>query len=501
MISRVKLLSANPWWKSKYEIEKDDKISEWRNSEIKYDPRLRHTFVYNSDLVYSLRGPRQVGKTTLIKLQIRDFLMSGIDPWNIMYFDLTLQHTPQDLVDVVETYLKMSERQRKGNRCFIFLDEATTINNFENGIKSLSNDGKLKNCWLLASGSQAINLKTATERLPLRKGLTDDAYDKILIPMKFAEYVSGMDSDLKDLLISLGLVPSSNRQIIFKKLLRLEIDEKIDKLYSHLDDLNKYLFEYMITGGTPKVIDEKLKTGHIQEAIYTNYLDGVRGEWNRNLKKDETLLRQLINPIIDSIGTHTSWNSLSREADIGGANTVIDYINTLKNMFIVTVFFHYGEIKKIPLMKDDKKIHLLDPFFLHILNGWKNAGNSYELSESYIEDPANQGNVIEGIVGNHLIRWAFVLSKKKQVFEYSNHVFYWKDHNNKEVDYIFYDGDQIEVPIEVKFRTKVVAKELSGIFSFNDLRRKKSAIVISKEELETRDEYVLIPASVFLLLL
>lgn len=75
----------------------DPKVKEWNESVIKWDPRIRHTFRYGADVIYSLRGPRQVGKTTLIKLQIREFLTKGISPWNIMYYAFDVDNNPKDL--------------------------------------------------------------------------------------------------------------------------------------------------------------------------------------------------------------------------------------------------------------------------------------------------------------------------------------------------------------------------------------------------------------------
>lgn len=71
------LVEYNPWWKKESEIDNDPEIQKWEASNLKWDPRLRHTFKHE-DLIYSLRGPRQVGKTTLVKLMIRDFLGSKI---------------------------------------------------------------------------------------------------------------------------------------------------------------------------------------------------------------------------------------------------------------------------------------------------------------------------------------------------------------------------------------------------------------------------------------
>jgi len=504
LIKESVIRDLNPWWKDWSKIYEDKKIKEWENSSIKYDPRLRHKINFDFDpentVVYTLRGIRQVGKTTLIKLQIKEFLEKNVSPWNILYYSLDLANTQQDVVDIIEKYMKMSVRQRGDNRCYIFLDEASSVYDWQKGIKWLVDNDKLKNSTVMATGSQAINIRNATERLPGRKGKLDDSYDKILLPMKFVEYASLLNKDIEDFINENNLLSSANRIEIFKKLVNLEIDEKIDKINAYQNELDDLFNNYMLTGGTPKIVDEQLKTNLISEDLYTSYLDGIKGEWSA-LTKNETLLKQFCGAIIKCLTSHISWNGLSKEAALGSPNTATDYAYTLNDLFVLSIIHFYGEQKKIPMIQKEKKFYFHDPFFLHIFNGWLSAKGNFETSLNYLQDEVNQSRIVEGVVADHLIRWAFALSQKKQTFDYYNHIFYWKDEKNREVDFILYDGDTIEVPIEVKYRHKINLKELGGLTSFLTKSGQKGGIVISKSNLEVKSEYAIIPASVFLMLI
>jgi predicted AAA+ superfamily ATPase len=85
-VSYADLLEYNQWWKNEDAINDDPQIQKWDESILKWNPRLRQTF-QPDDFIYSLRGPRQVGKTTLIKLEIRDLLLKHkIPKWNVMYY-------------------------------------------------------------------------------------------------------------------------------------------------------------------------------------------------------------------------------------------------------------------------------------------------------------------------------------------------------------------------------------------------------------------------------
>ena len=498
------LRKSNQWWENPANIHTDQKICEWEKTEIKYIPELMHKITYDFEpsntVVYSLRGPRQVGKTTLIKLQIREFLDRGVSPWNIMYYSADLLDTPQDIVDVIESYLNISTASRRDNRYYLFLDEISSVPEWQRGIKWMIDINMLKNSTVMVTDSHSIDIRRSAERLPGRRGEINDNHDKILLPMKFSEYASVISSGIKNTIKENDLFSIKRRKSIFMRLLDNNIDDALQKFSAHQNELERILQNYMITGGIPKIVDEKSKTGNISEYTNTTYLESFMGQWDK-LRKNTTLLKQFCGTIIKSVGNHISWNGLYREADLGSPNTAADYAHTLKDMFVLRIVHMYGIDKKIPMIKKDRKFYFQDPYFLHMFNAAMSAQANFEVSLDYTTQEDNKGKILEGIIADHLIRWAFDLSVKKQTFDYYNHIFYWKDQKNREVDFVLRTDSDIEVPIEVKYRNKIKFKELSGLCSFLDKTDTRNGIVVSKSDLETRSEYVVIPASLFLLLL
>ena len=205
------LAEDNPWWRDPKLIGSDMKIADLDGLVADWKPRIAHTFDFSKDLVYSLRGPRQVGKTTLIKLQIKQKLDEGVSPHNIMYYAFDVDTSPKDLVNVIKEYLDSTARLRKGSSCYIFLDEVSAVKDWQRGIKRLWDQGRLANCTVVATGSNTIDIKMSTERLPGRRGTSNDALDKIMLPMKFSEFVATIDGDIKDLLESRGLTAARVR--------------------------------------------------------------------------------------------------------------------------------------------------------------------------------------------------------------------------------------------------------------------------------------------------
>ena len=70
MINRI--INQNIWWQDKSLISHDPKIRELNAQRFKWRPRLLEEFDLDHFAIYTLRGPRQVGKTTALKILIHD---------------------------------------------------------------------------------------------------------------------------------------------------------------------------------------------------------------------------------------------------------------------------------------------------------------------------------------------------------------------------------------------------------------------------------------------
>lgn len=494
------LIEDNPWWRNPSSIQRDMKIVDLDRSIVDWRPRIAYTFDFSKDLVYSLRGPRQVGKTTLVKLQIKQKLDEGVSPHNIMYYAFDVDTAPRDLVDIIKDYLDNTKRLRKNNHCFIFLDEISAVRNWQRGIKRLWDQGRLANCTVIATGSNTIDIKMSSEKLPGRRGTSNDTLDKIMLPMKFAEFVAAIDRDAKDLLENHDLIPAYRRHAILKKILDLDLDLSIEQLRSYVPTLNRHLKDYLLTGGTPRVVNEYLGGGSIGEGTFKVYLDAILGDL-QSLNRNPNTFKQLARSVIKVIGNTSSWRSLQKNTDIGSQDTVSSYVDTLQSMFILSVFYQYSVESKRGLFQKNKKIYFHDPFYFHVLNGWVGGDRlSFDTATKYLDNDLNQGTLVEGVVANHLIRLAFNISPKKQNFEYSDLLFYWKYGKDREVDFVYNNGIDVETPIEVKFQSRISARDLDGLINFKRDTGQRNAILLSKDKLSLESEYVTIPVSLFLLL-
>ena len=493
------VMEQNPWWLDAGSIEADEKVVESGGS-IGYVARLAREIKYDFPdrraVMYALRGPRQVGKTTLVKQQIRQFLHGrSVHPLNILYYAMDLAEKPEDIVDVVRVYMEQTRRRRKDARCYLFLDEISSVPDWQRGIKYLADAGMLRNCTVLATGSHILDLKGAAERLPGRRGDVDGGHDKILLPMRFSEYVSVLSPQIRRTMRD-KLPTTGDRKSAIWGLAGGAINGQVEELAMHRGELNGLLDDYMTTGGFPRVVAGHAASQTLRDPDYETYVGVVTGEWSR-LGKDTASLKRFGGQLCTNLGSPVSWRGLAKGALAGSPNTAQDYADALERLFITSTIYMYDINKRAPLFSKNKKIYFTDPFFLHAFRTWSSSQMISESSIAYLGSGEGRGRMLECVTADHLTRLAFDLTPAKSTFDHHNHVFYWRDRKSREVDFVLDDGHGLRLPIGVKSGDN--PGDIGGMLQFLKTQH-ANGIVLTRERMEERRNYLILPASVFLAL-
>lgn len=450
----VELSLLNPWWKGKKYIQEDKHINEFEEKKYKWVPKLLNELEIISNNVFTLRGPRQVGKTTFMKLLIKKLLEKDIDEKSIFFWNCDELIDFRELSDILRMYLEFSKINHIRKK-YIFLDEISRIKNWQMSIKSLEDSGELKDCFVFLTGSHTLDIKYGIERLPGRTGKAGK--DLLLLPLTFSDYVE-------------LLKPEIYRKINkIKKLTLKEVNNKINSVRIFNPELKILFNQYLITGGFPLVINEFFTNKKIPEYIYELYLRWVIGDivkW----KKQEKILMQLMNSVIEKQASAISWDSLSKESEIKSHKTVSSYIEDLENMFILIVLYFLEINKKIPDYNKNKKIHFSDPFIYHVFN-----------RKIFFKENEIGPSLIESIVISNLSRLTYEDS-------FPN-AYYWK--NKREVDCLLKIKNEV-FPFEIKYQNRINKEDYKGLYHFN------KGILVTKDILNLGEKYSAIPAHLML---
>jgi len=462
------LANWNPWWKGKLSA-----IESWQKYYNFSFIAKREIFDFSKN--YIIRGPRQIGKTVFLYRLMNEITNKEIsDPEAITYVSCDRLGGRKELRNLIKE-LKEIMREKNQEK-FLFLDEITSIKDWEKVYKEICEEGFFK---VIATGSRPKELEKVAEFFPGRNVEIFNFY-----PLSFREFVeSYLTSYLSDgkfgifkieriehyhnisdffrrNQISLNQEIAENllKEISNLKTLEIEFFKDFPKYFEILDFLFR---KYLKTGGYPVAIEKEVKKEEppsdivIKDTLGTVEKEGLSAE----------ILNRLIPQLLSELTSKVSYSKLARSLGIDTA-TLIRYIETLERSFILReIQFFDGKIYP----KKEKKFYFSDSFII------KAFENYYALKE------IEEGKIVESIVGESLARWIEDPYRRR----WKNQMGYSKE-RKKEIDFLVKKEEKI-LKIEVKY--KEIIGEFPGDVDF----------VLTKDEFEISEKPYKIPVSILLL--
>jgi uncharacterized protein len=136
----AQILELNPWWGDPGAVTRDPHVSGLAASPFAWDPPVLHAIPLAPGSVHTLRGPRQVGKTTTVKRLIGRLVSRG--ERRVFFFSFDLQRDQRAIRDVIVRAKKIHPDPE--GPWYIFLDEVTSVPDWQLGIKYLWDNGFIR---------------------------------------------------------------------------------------------------------------------------------------------------------------------------------------------------------------------------------------------------------------------------------------------------------------------------------------------------------------------
>ncbi len=449
-----RLKDANPWWEDKTLIENDVHLLRLKMQKVNWEYPI---LLDLKEGIYSLRGPRQVGKTTWIKQKIKALLKDN-DSQNICFYSCDDLQNFEEVIELIELFLDLADPLKQK---YIFLDEIPYVKEWQRAVKHLFDSGKLKACTLILSGSHSIDIKKSVEQLPGRGDAGKRHY--VMLPLTFLQYLDAVGKGLK-------LTNNLKKDIAILKL--------------NLRMLDREYRSYLLTGGFPQIINELVTTQSISDASYDIYLKWIIGDlakWELN----GNFSKQIIRRVMESYTSEQSWFSMKSGTDIDSHHTVSKYANAIEEMFVFNILYKMDFNKKIPDFPKSKKIYFADPFIFAACYKWVHSiENNFQAYQKYLD--SNADKLSEGVLLNHLINILY-RGIKSNIYDYKDLIYYWTNKSKtKEVDFVYKD-----LAFEVKYQEEIKSGDYKGLSEF------KRGFMITKKTFDRRT----LPLPAFLIIL
>lgn len=316
----TELYKQNPWWEKKFE-----------EKSIKRDIYLTEIFKnIKSKEILSLTGLRRIGKTTLLMQTISKLLADTVDPKNILFIRLdSFNLLEYSIHRLVEEYRKFTKKS-SSDFFYLFLDEVTSRDNFEQELKSLYDNENIK---ILCSSSIATMMRDKKAHLTGRTKTLE------VMPLTFQEFLQ------------------------FK-------DARIGK--SDSSKLEGYFKDYLRIGGIPQYVlteDRSYLNELVESIIYKDIIAYHKISGEKTVKELFVLLCQ-------RVGKPMSYNKLAEILKIS-VDSVKRYVGYFEKAYLFYIMDRYSKSPN-ENVTSPKKIYIGDVGIKNIITGFKDLGASYE---------------------------------------------------------------------------------------------------------------------------
>ena len=313
----------------------------------KYLSKLRG-FYHECEIIKVITGVRRCGKSSIMKLIIRELCEQGVPAENILYFNLDKRPyigitKPEQLDGLIEAHY------RNGSVQYLFIDEVQNVTDYETVINSWREEGNLS-IFLTGSNSYLLSGELATK-------LTGRYLEFNVLPLTLDEFVGIKRFFGKD-------VPTDPQEL-----------------------LNAYIYE----GGFPYAVKLDAladKRTYVQGLIEEIYKKDIQKRVKiRNRAVFDAVMRYLIGNFGATTSIQNIVNDLAESGIKTKTDTVNRYIEALVSAKILMPCDRF-DMKSRKSLKGEKKYYLSDLSFYYAMN---------------TDNRINYGPALENIVHNYAV--------------------------------------------------------------------------------------------------
>lgn len=298
--------------------QKDDK----HLSALLKSPFVRKFPVINAEqgpALYIVRGPRQVGKSSLLKTMLSNFK----NPKEAFYLSCENVGSYQELSAILKSI--------RTTRSLILLDEVSFVDEWSRAVKHEIDSGYKG--VLVVTGSHASDLRAGGDLMPGRFGY---GREFVLMPMSFEEF----------------------------ELARSDAGWPVKSRFELIQ-------QYLKIGGMPASVAWGGPEGNVSTEILDTYERWIVGDALR-AGKNKAFILGLLSQLALCMSTSVSLQTLAKKTEIASHHTVQEYIQFLEDSFALRTAYALDPDTGASRFRKEKKFYFTDPVLYWI--GVRSAG-------------------------------------------------------------------------------------------------------------------------------
>jgi len=174
-------------------------------------------------------------------------------------------------------------------------------------------------------------------------------------------------------------------------------------------------------------------------------------------------LKEIAGSIASNPARFISYGKIRRQFGLGSDHTVKNYLSYLEEAYLV-IFINKFSFKPVEIETSEKKVYSIDPGMI--------AAMSTQQSE-------DRGRIYENVVALELLR---------QTIQLGNEIYYWKNQQQEEVDFVIREHRKVVQLIQVCYDPKeevVRKRELHALLKASkELKCQKLLMITENKECE-----------------
>jgi hypothetical protein len=470
-LSDKQILAQNPWWNEQGWSAHDRQLTLLAGAPVRLAADLVDAIDLTRAGIHTLRGPRQVGKTTDLKLIVQRALAEGHEARSIVYLTLDLiegqRHS--ELAEAIARAKAISRHRGPG---LVLLDEVTGVPRWQTAVKATWDDGTIGNDIVVCTGSSAIDLQRgAAERLPGRRGA---GHDHLVLGQTFTSFARAIDSS----------IPSSPRLTI-PAIRTPDGETELHEARLHAPALKEAFSLYLKFGGLPAAVAEAA-TGaadpseQVKRVMYDSLIKEIQRR-GASIPAAHALLER----VLRSLGSQTDWSRMAREMDVplgrgrgtASHHTLRDYIELLASGYFLFILYFWRAGSQTNNLSNEKKVFFADPL-LHTI--------ALEHAPGL---PVNMPALVENAVGLALYRGYEPQERLIESFLSPDRLHAWRTTRAGEVDFVAGPRRELDV-VEVKYQSQIDLRSAAAAAKAHPGR---PAVIATRDDLLFADGYTLVP--------
>lgn len=455
------LTRSNSWWTSEDWESQDPQLIAAARAPFDRVPSILDDI--SPPNLYTLRGPRRAGKSTVLKQNVSR-LCKQVDRRRVCYFAADALSSFGDLINLFQAARQLYPDLADMPRYFL-IDEVTSIPEWQRALKWLRDNTAIARDCIVATGSSARDVSAGSSYLAGRRG-PDVGLDKLLLPFSFPEFAK-----------CAGYSVPSPPQLPLEAFFSQDGRDACQEALVHIGTLVDAFEAYLLVGGFPQAIADFRQSAQVSDGFVRDLWDVAQADLhNLGVSRPEQCLK-LLERVSAALTSPLGMRDLGTDLGVSHSTASL-WLNALAEAYLILLLFQ--ESGGVAVVRKQRKAYPIDPL-LGLIPARISPG-AFQPDASRLAEAAVAMALFRSVEGDAIDR-----------FGRPDKLFFFRTANGTEVDFVVPQGRRA---LESKYVDAASTRHTSAMMA-----NFGGGLLLTRGAVDIRSSLTVLPTALFTWLL